>query len=89
MARALSFIAREDTLLGACFALAEDFGINPLYLRVAFALGLFFSPAGAIAAYAATFVVVTVSRLAAPDPLPVEAEAIADEPAPGELPLAA
>jgi phage shock protein PspC (stress-responsive transcriptional regulator) len=94
MAGALSFIAREDTLLGACFALGEDFGFNPVYLRLAFAVGLFFSPAGAIAAYAGCFVVVALSRLAAPDPRPAEAEAAegpanANEQAPGEFPLAA
>jgi phage shock protein PspC (stress-responsive transcriptional regulator) len=94
MARALSFIAREDTLLGACFALGEDFGFNPLYLRLAFALGLFFSPGGAIAAYLGCFLLVAFSRLISPDPGPAAAEAAeapanANEQAPGELPLAA
>ena len=34
MASAGSIIARDDTLLGVCFALGEDFGFNPVYLRV-------------------------------------------------------
>jgi phage shock protein PspC (stress-responsive transcriptional regulator) len=94
MARAQSIIARDDTLLGACFALGEDFGFNPLYLRIAFALGLFFSPVGAVSAYAGCCVLVAFSRWVAPDPQLVEADA-AEAPANAngkercELPLAA
>ena len=52
MASARSIVARDDTLLGVCFALGEDFGFNPLYLRILFALVIFWSPTAAVAAYA-------------------------------------
>ena len=86
-----SVIAREDTLLGVCHAIGEDFGFNPLYLRIAFAVILFLSPAGAFAGYAVLGAVVAFSRWIAPVPAPAGApEAEADEREPiGELPLAA
>jgi phage shock protein PspC (stress-responsive transcriptional regulator) len=91
-----SVLTREDTLLGACYALGEDFGFNPTWLRAAFALGLFLSPVAAIAGYAGCAVLVLVSRLVAPDPARPETEAeepsAAEAPAPewqDELPLAA
>ena len=87
MATAGSVIAREDTLLGVCHAIGEDFGFNPLYLRILFAVVLFWSPIGAFGGYAVLGAIVAFSRWAAPDPMPVE-EAAADEPF-EELQLAA
>lgn len=90
---ARSIIAREDTLLGVCQAIGEDFRFNPVYLRVAFALILFWSPILAVGGYATLGAVVAFSRWMAPDPLPPAAdlsEARADEAEPAlELPLAA
>jgi phage shock protein C len=71
----LSHVARDDTLLGACFALGEDFGFNPLYLRILFAFAIFWSPAIAFAAYAALTALVTLTRWLVPDPISVEAAA--------------
>ena len=93
MATARSIVARDDTLLGVCFALGEDFGFNPLYLRILFAAILFWSPAGAFGLYALLGAIVGFSRWIAPDPLPAGAGAeesaeCPDEPC-GELPLAA
>ena len=34
---------RGDTIFGICQSIADDFGFDPLYLRVLFALGLFVS----------------------------------------------
>jgi phage shock protein PspC (stress-responsive transcriptional regulator) len=42
---------RNDTILGVCEAIGRDFGFNPLWLRLAFILPLFFAPTAAIAAY--------------------------------------
>jgi phage shock protein PspC (stress-responsive transcriptional regulator) len=74
-----SIIARDDTLLGACYALGEDFGFNPLYLRLLFAFGLLSSPAFALAAYAALTALVTLTRWLVPDPVPEAVAADADE----------
>ena len=56
-------IARSDTLLGVCQALGEDFGFNPIWLRLAFALPLMFFPVAVFSAYLSLGVVVMISRL--------------------------
>ena len=88
-----SLIARDDTLLGVCQAIGEDFGFNPLWLRIAFACVLFWSPIGAFAGYAVLGAIVAVSRWFAPDPVPAEAKTppvAANEAEPArQLPLAA
>lgn len=65
-------IARDDTLLGACYAIGEDFGFNPFYLRLLFAVGLLGFPAVALTAYAALTALVTLTRWLVPNPRPVE-----------------
>jgi phage shock protein C len=86
MARPGSIIARDDTVLGVCFAIGQDFGFNELYLRLLFAVVLFWSPVAAFAGYAVLGGIVAFSRWVAPDPVPVE-EAAEEELE--ELPLAA
>ena len=61
---------RSDTMFGVCEALGEDFGFNPLYLRLVLPLLLFLSPLATIAGYAAVGAVVLLSRLLFPDPVP-------------------
>lgn len=93
------FLGRDDTFFGVCEALGEDLRINANLLRLGFALATFFSPLGAIAAYAGAGLLVALTRLIAPAPgaraaakaayatdetTPVQAQ---EEPAP--LPLAA
>ncbi|HEX8223163.1 MAG TPA: PspC domain-containing protein [Allosphingosinicella sp.] len=81
MATYRSILARDDTLLGFCFAIADDFGFNPLYLRILFAVVLFWSPTGAFGGYALLGAVVALSRWLAPDPVAAEAAAeVHDEP---------
>ncbi|MEO7177994.1 MAG: hypothetical protein ABIW83_04050 [Allosphingosinicella sp.] len=63
MAGVRSVAARDDHLLGACYALGEAIAVNPLYLRMLFALFILWSPAIALAAYAALTALVTLSRL--------------------------
>lgn len=58
-----SLFARNDTLLGICQAVGEDLGFNPTYLRVAFAIGLFFSLGTSVGIYLAMGAVVLASRL--------------------------
>ncbi|HEX8307780.1 MAG TPA: PspC domain-containing protein [Allosphingosinicella sp.] len=69
MAGSLSTMTRDDTLLGACYAVSEDFGFNPLWLRILFAFGSLSSPAIALTAYAALTAIVVLSRWMVPDPL--------------------
>jgi len=61
-------LARPDTLLGVCEAIGQDFGFNPLFLRVAFALPLLWKPEMAVAAYLVVGVIVAVSRFLFPNP---------------------
>ncbi|SEM70084.1 phage shock protein C (PspC) family protein [Sphingomonas gellani] len=57
---------RADTLFGTCQAIGEDFGINPLFLRLAFAVGVFWSAGWAFAVYAGLSFVVLASHLLFP-----------------------
>ena len=80
MARTGSIVARDDTVLGVCFAIGEDFGFNPLWLRILFAAILFWSPVGAFAGYAVLGAVVAFSRWAAPNPVVDESAEASDCP---------
>lgn len=57
---------RSHTILGVCEALGEDFGFNPVFLRVPLAASVIWSPTYAIGAYFALGLIVLVSRLLAP-----------------------
>jgi hypothetical protein len=65
MAGGQSLVAQDDTPLGACYALGEAIAVNSLYLRMLFAFFILWSPALALAAYAALTAVVTYWRLRA------------------------
>jgi len=90
-----SFITREDTLLGVCAALGEDFGFNPLWPRMIFAVLLLWNPVVVLSTYFGLFALIVVSRLIFPNARraeqpQVEAEAPAhDNDTAVELPLAA
>lgn len=58
---------RSHTILGVCEAIGEDFGFNPILLRVPFSASVLWSPTMAIGAYFALGVVVLVSRLVFPN----------------------
>lgn len=79
---------RNDTILGVCQALGEDFGFNPNWLRIAFAAAIYWNPALVIGAYLALGLVVAATRYLVPDRLlpvgqaaPVAPPATAAEPA--------
>lgn len=59
--------AAKDNLFGVCAAIGEDFGFDPIYLRIAFATALLFSLEAVLATYAALGAVVLLSRLIAPN----------------------
>lgn len=54
---------RRDTFFGVCEAIGQDFGFNPLWLRLAFVAPLFFFPAQTFIGYFALGLVVLASRL--------------------------
>jgi phage shock protein C len=77
------FWGRDDTGLGVCAALGEDFGFNPIYLRIALAFGVYLNPIATIAAYLAAGIVIVATRLLVPNPRVAEArtaEAVEDRP---------
>ncbi len=58
---------RAHTIFGVCEAIGEDFGFNPVWLRVPFAATVLLSPTMAIAAYLALGVLILASRLLFPN----------------------
>lgn len=57
---------RHDTFFGICEAVGQDFGFNPLWLRLAFVAPLFFFPVQTFAGYFGLGIVVLASRLLFP-----------------------
>lgn len=53
---------RRDTFFGVCEAVGQDFGFNPLWLRLAFIAPIFFFPVQSFAAYFGLGAVVLASR---------------------------
>ena len=84
---------RNDTILGVCEAIGEDFGFNPLWLRLAFIAPLFLQPMLTIAAYLGLGLVIAASRYFFPRAVVAQAEvqvpSPAVAPASEQLPLAA
>ena len=78
----VSVFARDDTIFGVCEALGQDFGFDPVLLRLLFALGIFLNPAATAAAYAAGAALVALSRWLVPEPRRRSAEPA--EPLPAE-----
>ena len=57
---------RSHTILGVCEGIGEDFGFNPIFLRIPLAASVIWNPAVAIGAYLALGAVVLASRLLFP-----------------------
>jgi phage shock protein C len=64
---------RSHTILGVCEAVGEDFGFNPVLLRIPFAASVVYSPMLAIGAYLGLGLVVLASRLLFPKAKATEA----------------
>lgn len=74
----------QDNLFGICNALGEDFGFNPLWLRLALATAFLFRPEITVAGYFAVGAIILATRLAFPNP-----KAAADtRPAPAPVSIA-
>ena len=73
-----NLMLRQDTLLGVCEGLGEDFGFNPNWLRVALGSVLLFSPMIAVGTYLLLGLVVMLGRVGWPSRVaagPVAADA--------------
>jgi phage shock protein PspC (stress-responsive transcriptional regulator) len=57
---------RSHTILGVCEGLGEDFGFNPVFLRIPLAASVIWNPMIAVGTYFALGLVVLVSRLVFP-----------------------
>lgn len=68
---------RSHTILGVCEGLGEDFGFNPVFLRVPLATMVIWNPLVAFGAYFGLGAVVLVSRLLFPRPKAEHASASA------------
>lgn len=66
-AQTTNLILRNDTVLGVCEAIGQDFGFNPNWLRVALCLPIFWNPALVAGVYLALGLVVAATRFAYPD----------------------
>lgn len=62
--------AAPQNLFGICARIGEDFGFNPLWLRLAFAGLLILNPVAVIGAYFALGLVVLSSRMLFPNRKP-------------------
>jgi phage shock protein PspC (stress-responsive transcriptional regulator) len=70
---------RPHTILGVCEAIGEDFGFNPVLLRMPLAAGVLWSPMTVLAIYFGLGAAVLISRLLFPKPKAVSAELPARE----------
>jgi phage shock protein PspC (stress-responsive transcriptional regulator) len=57
---------RSHTILGVCEAIGEDFGFNPIFLRLPLATSVIWNPMIAFGTYFALGAVVLLSRLLFP-----------------------
>jgi len=86
---------RVHTIFGVCEGLGEDFGFNPIFLRVPLAAMVLWSPLIAIGAYFGLGAVVLASRLLFPHAKPDHAsasesvQAVNDEADRERMPIAA
>lgn len=65
---ARAIVQPKDNLVGVCNALGEDFGFNPLWLRLTLGSLFLFVPVGVVLVYVALGIAVLVSRLVLPTP---------------------
>lgn len=55
-----------ENLFGVCAAIGEDFGFNPLWLRIALGVSMLWNPVAVVAIYAWMGIAVLASRLLFP-----------------------
>ena len=79
----LSLFARDDTFFGVCQGIAEDFGFNPLWLRLLLTFAVFVQPVAAVSIYLALGVVVIAARWFVPPASTIDNPKAADAPVAG------
>ena len=62
-----NLLLRNDTVLGVCEAIGQDFGFHPNWLRLTLASLFYFAPAAVIGTYVGLGLVVAFTRWVAPD----------------------
>ena len=62
-----NLLLRNDTILGVCEAIGQDFGFHANWLRLLFASFFYINPLAVTGAYLALGVLVAVTRWAAPN----------------------
>ena len=73
---------RSHTILGVCEGIGEDFGFNPVFLRIPLAASVIWNPAVAVGTYLTLGLLVLASRLLFPVKKPeTEVEESRPEPA--------
>jgi phage shock protein PspC (stress-responsive transcriptional regulator) len=72
---------RNHTILGVCEGIGEDFGFNPVFLRIPLAASVIWNPIVAFGVYFGLGAVVMVSRLLFPAPK-AKSAAVHDEVSP-------
>ena len=80
---------RNDTILGVCEAIGQEFGFNALWLRLAFIAPLFFVPAQTIGVYLLLGAVVAATRYYFPRTHAAEAPHLVADNAPAATAAAA
>jgi phage shock protein C len=71
---------RSHTILGVCEAIGEDFGFNPVFLRIPLAASVVISPMWAFITYFALGAAVLASRLLFPKAKIVDAVVVTEQP---------
>ena len=71
-----SLIGRNDTILGVCEAIGQDFGFHPNWLRLVLAGLFYFNPAAVIGTYLGLGAIVAFTRWIAPDKVEIETPAL-------------
>jgi phage shock protein PspC (stress-responsive transcriptional regulator) len=74
-----NLLLRNDTVLGVCEAIGQDFGFHPNWLRLTLASLFYFFPAAVVGSYLGLGIVVAFTRWVAPDRAePAARHALAD-----------
>lgn len=69
---------RNDTILGVCQAIGEDFGFNPNFLRITLCVLVVWSPMVSFAIYFGLGLLVAASRLLFPDRRPSSSPSVTE-----------
>ena len=84
-----NLVMRNDTILGVCEAIGEDFGFNANWLRLVFAATFYLDPVMVIGTYVGLGLLVAATRYFAPSRLHARKRGTADVRIETHAPLAA